>query len=502
MRKSASRMRLAARRWLGRITGAGAVMGVSVLAAVVMAAAVGITGQRVEPTLQQRYEMLPELPTTASDAAGIADTAVALAAALDAVPADATSGRSCPPERLAVSWEQPRGYEVGTLVEPVGPAPDDTSTAANGVVVCEGSAHAFMGFEAVRRGDGSWLVTAVPMFVEDHLAEVTGHLDLRYLLELRYLDDEPLALGDLGPVDPYAPYQPQRLCHPEPKPGMVAMARLLLDEYPETGSFGISRGCDLGPRSEHKEGRAFDWAAHVRDPAQRAAVEDLLSRLLATDGDGNRHALARRMGVMYLIWNGHIWSSYRAADGWRPYGGPSAHTDHVHVSLSWDGAMGQTSLWQVRLDELDLGQLASPGALVPGEVHAIPDDVLARTDPPYVLALGDDPQAGGDGTAEGDGGATPEDGQSDEGGPVADLEDGVYDLAELLEQDPADTVEDLTGDVDETVEDTTGQVGDAVEDTTADLTEDDGDGGEDDGGVTDGLQDTVSDATTGAPAAP
>jgi peptidoglycan hydrolase-like protein with peptidoglycan-binding domain len=33
------------------------------------------------------------------------------------------------------------------------------------------------------------------------------------------------------------------------------------------------------------------------------------------------------------------------SDGWRPYSGESDHTDHVHFSFSWDGAMKRTSWW-------------------------------------------------------------------------------------------------------------------------------------------------------------
>jgi hypothetical protein len=71
-----------------------------------------------------------------------------------------------------------------------------------------------------------------------------------------------------------------------------------------------------------------------------------LARLLATDADGNAHALARRMGIMYVIWDGAIWSSYHPDVGWRPYRGPDLHTEHVHLSLSWEGGLGQTSFWR------------------------------------------------------------------------------------------------------------------------------------------------------------
>ncbi len=123
------------------------------------------------------------------------------------------------------------------------------------------------------------------------------------------------------------------------------MSNELLSTYPVSSSFGISRGCGVGGRREHKEGRAFDWAVDVGDSADRAAADDFLARLFATDEHGNRHALARRLGVMYVVWNNRIWGSYRADAGWRPYVGDSPHTDHAHISSSWVGGLGETSFW-------------------------------------------------------------------------------------------------------------------------------------------------------------
>jgi hypothetical protein len=149
-----------------------------------------------------------------------------------------------------------------------------------------------------------------------------------------------------GPdIEGYARYEGQSTCDPTPKPGTIALRNLLLSRYPNTVSFGISRACDIGGRSEHKEGRAFDWGANVNNPAQRASVENLLAALLATDSYGHHHALARRMGVMYVIWNQQMWASYKADAGWQPYSGDSPHTDHVHISLSRAGARAETSYY-------------------------------------------------------------------------------------------------------------------------------------------------------------
>jgi hypothetical protein len=146
-------------------------------------------------------------------------------------------------------------------------------------------------------------------------------------------------------IEGFARYEGQETCDPAPKPGTLALRDLLLARYPSTNSLGISRGCDIGGQSEHKEGRAFDWGADVGNAADEAAVNDFLNALFATDTQGHKFALARRMGVMYVIWNHQIWGAYSANEGWRPYDGDNPHTNHVHISLSWAGALAETSFW-------------------------------------------------------------------------------------------------------------------------------------------------------------
>src|SRR4029079_19339391 len=58
--------------------------------------------------------------------------------------------------------------------------------------------------------------------------------------------------------------------------------------------------------------------------------------------------MARRLGIMYIIWNKHIWGTYAAAQGWRTYkcsGVTLCHQNHVHFSFSRAGASGKTSYW-------------------------------------------------------------------------------------------------------------------------------------------------------------
>ena len=157
-----------------------------------------------------------------------------------------------------------------------------------------------------------------------------------------------------GPsIDGYAGLDSQDTCNSTEQPGVVDFRALLLAAYPETqdrnGIHNILRGCAVGGTSEHKEGRAWDWGARVTDGAETAAVEDALDWLLHTDAWGNPDALARRFGLMYIIWDRQIWKAYPsnglAAGSWHAYTGDNPHTDHVHFSFGWPGALQQTTWW-------------------------------------------------------------------------------------------------------------------------------------------------------------
>lgn len=155
-------------------------------------------------------------------------------------------------------------------------------------------------------------------------------------------------------VEGFAPYVGQVACDPRKRPGTAALAKLVLETYRAGRSGGIVRDCGGSP-SEHQEGRAWDWMVSAADRSERRAADRFATWLTARGPDGVVGYQARRLGVMYVIWNGRQWSAYRAADGWRRYRGASAHRDHVHVSLSWNGAMGRTSFWTGRVFPTDYG---------------------------------------------------------------------------------------------------------------------------------------------------
>lgn len=146
-------------------------------------------------------------------------------------------------------------------------------------------------------------------------------------------------------IEPFASYQPQSTCDPTAKPGTRALANMLLSYYGTGRNGGITRACSIGGRSEHKEGRAFDWMLSVNRPGERAVAEQFMTWLLGEGPNGEAAYNARRLGVMYVIWNGRIWSADHASRGWLRYGGPNPHVDHIHISLSWSGAMQRTSFW-------------------------------------------------------------------------------------------------------------------------------------------------------------
>jgi hypothetical protein len=284
-------------------------------------------------------------PAAAGRAGQVERAAIDLAVRLRAVPVRdggfADPGRYCRPERLAVSWRPPAGaFRFGGYIPPLGPAPGPATTRVNGVVVCRGSAYAYMGFEA-RWTAAGWRVVDVPALDEPAPAPASGRPSPGAAAPLA----ADLPPPRTGPIDGLAPYQPQATCTHWAKAGVVGFQKIVLAAFPGTGNSGISRACSIGGRSEHKEGRAWDWTVSVNDPYDRAAARKVFTWLLRADAQGRRFAMARRLGVMYIIHNRRIWGSYRAAEGWRPYVGANPHTDHVHFSFSWAGARKQTSYW-------------------------------------------------------------------------------------------------------------------------------------------------------------
>lgn len=187
-------------------------------------------------------------------------------------------------------------------------------------------------------------------------------------------------------LDPQPPYEPAVSCDYAVKPGVAKFEALVEQTYPGTGSSGVVNTCAAeGSVSEHTEGRAWDWTVNVDNAVQRADADALRGWLTANSG-----ANARRLGVMYIIWNKQIWGVYRPADGWRPYacsGVTGCHQDHMHFSFTWNGAWGRTSWWTGTVSPLDYGPCVAPGRTFAPASTGMPNGTpcvsgaLAVTDP-------------------------------------------------------------------------------------------------------------------------
>lgn len=163
-------------------------------------------------------------------------------------------------------------------------------------------------------------------------------------------------------IETFSPWFPQVSCDPTIKPGVKAFSDLVLKTYKRGSDGGMTRSCNIGAESEHKEGRAWDWMLDPTNYTNVVTGARVLNWLLANDA-----AVARRVGIMYIIWNNRIWSTYRRDEGWRAYDGPDPHTSHIHFSFGWAGAMARTSWWTGKVSPLEygpcipvVGQLAKP----------------------------------------------------------------------------------------------------------------------------------------------
>lgn len=182
------------------------------------------------------------------------------------------------------------------------------------------------------------------------------HAPLLALVTVLAVGLGPAAAGP-APIEDYPSYQPASRCAAKSKSGTVALGRWVVRKY--GGGFGgVLRRCHGRGSSEHNEGRAFDWTVSVRNRADRQRVRALLDDLFATDRAGNEHARARRMGVMYVIWNDEIYSAWDRYDP-EPYLSSGCrrvrtcsptlrHRDHVHISLTRRAARGETTWFSSR----------------------------------------------------------------------------------------------------------------------------------------------------------
>ena len=171
---------------------------------------------------------------------------------------------------------------------------------------------------------------------------------------LACLSTAPTQAKYVMPVDGYATYQPQKSCATTEKPGTVALGQWLSARGGAYG--GTLRSCRGGGQSEHKDGRAFDWTLDATSIDDEATAQAFLTEAFADDELGDTDALARRMGIMYVIWDDRIYSAWYGFEPRNYLNGACRsrktcsktlrHRDHMHISLSKAGSRGLTS-WYV-----------------------------------------------------------------------------------------------------------------------------------------------------------
>jgi len=177
--------------------------------------------------------------------------------------------------------------------------------------------------------------------------------------QLQKLDNSPFSAGkrlDSKQPEPAEPYVPQSTCVPFEQPGVAAFRTLAYKVYPrssfEKNNYNIQRACSVPGVSEHLEGRAFDFKADIHVRWQRLQAQAFLDWLTADEG-----AQAKRFGIMYMIWNQHVWN--QESQSWRlmeDRGDDTAnHRDHIHFSFTWNGALKRTSYWTGETPPTDYG---------------------------------------------------------------------------------------------------------------------------------------------------
>lgn len=100
--------------------------------------------------------------------------------------------------------------------------------------------------------------------------------------------------------------------------------------YTEVRKAGFRRfvGCYRpGGPYEHPKGRACDWS--LQNSGFANAYNDD-TRLYGNNLTAFLVRNADRLGILYVIWYRQIWFP---ATGWKSYGGPQDHKDHVHMSI-------------------------------------------------------------------------------------------------------------------------------------------------------------------------
>lgn len=109
--------------------------------------------------------------------------------------------------------------------------------------------------------------------------------------------------------------------------------------------------------SFHSDGRALDFSLNANKSGDYAQARRLIALLLARDRTGKGAALARRMGIIEIIWDCSYWAQSQVDEetgqtAFEQYflcptrSTSIAHRNHIHFSFTRAGAAGQTSFWK------------------------------------------------------------------------------------------------------------------------------------------------------------
>lgn len=195
-----------------------------------------------------------------------------------------------------------------------------------------------------------------------------------------------------SPIEAYPRWVSEQGCLSGVRPGISAtIDQVLRPTYGGASwNYLTQRTCVPSSESGHDNGTSLDWMRRHDRAAERAQVDAFLRWLLASDRDGNTHANARRLGIMYLIWDDKVFKLYRASAGWTTYTrtvrgvktpctslqasayDTVCHRDHLHISYTAAGAAKQTSFWKQQ----------APAPTVPTTPTTPPTQTPTPTTPP------------------------------------------------------------------------------------------------------------------------
>jgi hypothetical protein len=192
------------------------------------------------------------------------------------------------------------------------------------------------------RGRGrDWIVAGAVAVLFAAALVVIGRVDVVRTLTRADIDGYPARTKVSACADPLVG-----------KSGVVAFRDLILSQV-GGGDDGLAVckhvANESGSYSDHADGRAWDWRVRASSPTDRAMVDRVLNWLMRTDDRGRRNAMARRIGITYVIWNHRYYRVGGNDAHWVPYTGTrDPHDTHVHFSFSVAGATRQTSWWKER----------------------------------------------------------------------------------------------------------------------------------------------------------